>query len=129
MNDDKLLDKISQLSQPYVLHVDDKIFNLEKVTLTKSAVPVRRPTTRGGVYFTDTTAYKIKAITRDLSILKLLSSLMLGPNTEFKPLEIKTKLELNGIKQEIILVAHVSNTMNTKDAVELNLVVDKVISE
>ena len=126
MNDEEILAKVSQLSLSYVLHVDGRIFNLEKVSLVKSTIPVRKPSTRGGVYFTDTTAYKMKAVTHDLSIIELLPKLMLGPNTEFKPLEIKTNLDLNGAKKDIILTVHVANTMNTKDSVELNLIVDKI---
>ena len=129
MDDAELLAKVSQLSPSYTLHVNGKIFNLEKASLVKSTIPVRKPTTRGGVYFTDTTAYKMKVVTHDLSIIELLPKLMLGPNTEFRPLEIKTNLNLNGTKRDIILVTHVANTMNTKDTVELNLVVDKISLE
>jgi hypothetical protein len=81
--DEEILSKISQANLPYTLHVSSKIFVLENVSITKSTIPVRKPTTRGGVYFTDTTAYKIKATTHDLSIIELLPKLMLGPNTEF----------------------------------------------
>jgi len=126
MDDEELLDEISQLSLSYTLHVDGKIFSLENVSLTKSTIPVRKPTTRGGVYFTDTTAYKIKANTHDLSIIELLPKLMLGPNTEFRSLEVKTNLDLNGTKKDITLVTHVANTVNTKNIVVLNLIVDKI---
>ncbi|HXX06187.1 MAG TPA: hypothetical protein VEJ68_05120 [Candidatus Bathyarchaeia archaeon] len=126
MSDEELFAQVSQHGKSYVLHVDDKIFNLEKISLVKSTIPVRKPTTRGGVYFTDTTAYKMKAITHDLSIIELLPNLMLGPNTEFKSIEIKTVLDVNGTQKEIILETHVANTMNTKDTVELNLIVDKI---
>ena len=123
---EELLGKISQLDLSYTLYIDNKIFSLENVSLTKSKIPVRKPTTRGGVYFTDTTAYKMKAATNDLSIIALLPKLMLGPNTEFRSLEVKTNLELNGNKRDITLVTHVANTMNTKNTVELNLIVDKI---
>ena len=110
----------------YTLHIDNKIIILDDDSLVKSTIPVRKPTTRGGAYFTDTTAYKIRATTKDLSIIDLLPKLMLGPNTEFKPLAIKTNMELNGTKKNIILLTHVANTMNTKDTVGLNLIVDKI---
>lgn len=126
MEQDKILDKISQARLQYTLHVDGKVFDLEDVSLAKSKIPVRKPTTRGGVYFTDTAAYKIKAKTNDLSIINLLPKLMLGPNTEFGSIEVKTNLELDGIKQDITLTTHVSNTVNTKTRVELNLIVDKI---
>jgi len=129
MVDDEILAKVSQLNLSYTLYVDGKIFHLEKVSLVKSMIPVRKPTTRGGVYFTDTTAYKMKAITHDLSIIELLPKIMLGPNTEFRSLEVKTNLDLNGTKRNITLATHVANTMNTKDTVELNLIVDKISLE
>jgi len=122
-------DTISKIAQDtdlkYTIHVDGKTFHLENVSVTKSKIPVRKPTTRGGVYFTDTTAYKIKAATSDLSILSLLPKIMLGPNTEFKPVEMKTKV--GNENKEIVLVSHVANTVNTKDRVELNMIVDGTI--
>ncbi len=125
--DEEILSKISQNNNlSYTLHIDGKVFILQDVSLTKSKIPVRKPTTRGGVYFSDTTAYKMKATTNDLSIIGLLPKLMLGPNTEFESLEVKTSLLLDGAKRDISLLTHVSNTMNTKNMVELNLIVDKI---
>jgi hypothetical protein len=109
----------------YTLHIDDKTFTLENVSIEKSRIPVRKPTTRGGVYFTDTMAYKIKAGTSDMSILALLPKIMLGPNTEFKPVEMRTSLFLGNGTKQVILVSHVSNTVNTKTRVELNMIVDR----
>lgn len=124
-------DVMSQLIQSaglkYTLHVDDKIFNLENVSIEKSKIPVRKPTTRGGVYFTDTMAYKIRASTNDMSILSLLPKIMLGPNTEFKPIEVKTSLLVGNETKHITLVSHVSNTVNTKSRVELNMIVDRTV--
>ena len=50
---------------------------------------------------------------------------MLGPNTDFKPILIKTKLSVNGAEQHVTLTVHLTNAVNTKDHVELNLIVDK----
>jgi hypothetical protein len=124
--DEEILSKLSQTSLTCTLHDNGQVFALDNVSITKSAIPVKKPTTRGGAYFTDTTVYKVKATTHDLTIIKLLPKLMLGPNTEFGSLEIKTNLEINGMKKEITLIAHVANTMNTKTLVELNLIVDNV---
>ena len=124
--DESLLATISQANQRCTLHIDGRVFILDRVSLVKSKIPVRKPTTRGGVYFTDTTAYKMKATTNDLSIIELLPNLMLGPNTEFRSLEVKTTFEQNGAKKDITLVTHVANTMNTKSYVELNLIVDEI---
>ena len=58
---EEIMSKIIQTSNlKYALYIDEKIFDLENVSISKSKIPVRKPTTRGGVYFTDTTAYKIR---------------------------------------------------------------------
>jgi hypothetical protein len=125
----EILDKISHTNLTYTLHVDGKVFNLEKVAIAKSTIPVRKPTTRGGVYFTDTTAYKMRATTNDMLIIELLPKLMLGPNSEFRSLAIKTNVKINDVKRVVTLLTHVANTMNTKTKVELNLIVDKIKME
>ena len=96
------------------------------MSIVKSTIPVRKPTTRVGVYFTDTSAYKIKAVTSDLTISSEIPKLMLGPNTDFKPILVKTELSIDGTKQHVTLTVHLTNAVNTKDHVELNLIVDKV---
>jgi hypothetical protein len=124
--DEKILSKLTEANDiKYNLYLDGKEYHLEQVNMTKSSIPVRRPTTRGGVYFSDTTAYKIKATTNDLSLIPLISKVMLGPNTDFKPLEIKTSLDLDGKLQEITLVTHLTNTMNSSTKLELHLIIDK----
>ncbi len=124
---EEIMSKIFQTSNlKYALYIDEKVFDLKNVSIAKSKIPVRKPTTRGGVYFTDTTAYKIRAVTGDLSILSLLPKIMLGPNTEFKPVKVKTSLLFDNEKKDIVLVSHVANTVNTKTSVELNLIVDKI---
>ena len=124
--DEKILSKLIQASDiKYSLYLDGKEYYLDQLSMTKSSVPVRRPTTRGGVYFSDTTAYKIKAVTNDLSLIPLISKVMLGPNTDFKPLEIKTNQNIDGKNRNIILTTHLTNTMNSSTKLELHLIVDK----
>jgi len=124
--DEKILSKLIEVGDmKYNLYLDGKEYPLDQVTMAKSSTPVRKPTTRGGVYFSDTTAYKIKAITNDLSLIPLISKVMLGPNTDFKPLEIKTNLNIDGKRHDIILVTHLTNTMNSSTKLELHLIVDK----
>jgi len=124
--DEKILSKVIEADDmTYNLYLDGKEYRLEQVNVTKSSTPVRRPTTRGGVYFSDTTAYKIKATTNDLSLIPLISKVMLGPNTDFKPLEIKTNLNIDGKRHDIILVTHLTNTMNSSTRLELHLIIDK----
>ena len=108
------------------IHVEAKSYQVSKMSIVKSTIPVRKPTTRGGVYFTDTSAYKIKAVTSDIAISSEIPKLMLGPNTDFKPFFVKTELTVGDTRQPVTLTVHLTNAVNTKDHVELNLIVDKV---
>jgi len=108
------------------IHVEAKSYQVSKMSVVKSTIPVRKPTTRGGVYFTDTSAYKIKAVTSDIAISSEIPKLMLGPNTDFKPFFVKTELTVGDTRQPVTLTVHLTNAVNTKDHVELNLIVDKV---
>lgn len=109
----------------YVIGIEEKSYPVSKISIIKSKIPVREPTTRGGVYFTDVEAYKIKATT-DLSIKDEIPKLMLGPNTDFKPIFIKTQINLDGKQGHVVLTVHLTNAVSTKENVELNLIVDKV---
>ena len=124
--DENILSKLIQEDDiKYSLSLDGKEYHLDQISMARSSIPVRKPTTRGGVYFSDTTAYKIKAATNDLSLIPLISKVMLGPNTDFKPLEIKTTLDVDGKNRNIILTTHLTNTMNSSTKLELHLIVDK----
>jgi len=124
--DEKILAKLIETRDLQCsLCLDGKEYPLVTVNIAKVSTPVRRPTTRGGVYFSDTMAYKVKATTNDLSLIPFISKVMLGPNTDFKPLEIKTCLDVDGKLQEITLVTHLTNTMNSSTKLELHLIVDK----
>jgi hypothetical protein len=128
--DEEILSKlIATHGIKYDLFFDDRKYPLENVNIAKSSVPVRKPTTRGGVYFSDTTAYKIKATTNDMSIIPLISKVMLGPNTDFKPLVIKTNLNIDEKTYGITLVTHLTNTMNSSTKLELHFIIDKTSQE
>jgi len=125
-NEDTLIKLSESQSLSGTIHVEEKSYLVSKMSLVKSTIPVRKPTTRGGVYFTDTSAYKIKAVTSDIAISSEIPKLMLGPNTDFKPFFVKTELAIGSTKQHVTLTVHLTNAVNTKDHVELNLIVDKV---
>jgi len=128
--DEEILSKlIATHDIKYDLFFDDLKYPLENVNIVKSSIPVRKPTTRGGVYFSDTTAYKIKATTKDMSIIPLISKVMLGPNTDFKPLVIKTNLNIDEKTCGITLVTHLTNTMNSSTKLELHFIIDKTSRE
>lgn len=116
---------IGEKNLSYTINIEEKSYPVQQMSIIKSKIPVREPTTRGGVYFTDVEAYKAKATT-DLSIKNEIPKLMLGPNTDFKSILIKTNLKIDGVERLIIMTTHLTNAVNTKDTFELNLIVDKL---
>jgi hypothetical protein len=110
----------------YILDVEEKSYQIQSAEIAKSKIPVREPTTRGGVYFTDVEAYKIKAQTSDVSIKDEIPKLMLGPNTDFKPILLRTSLMIENKEHLVTLTTHLTNAVSSKGLIELNLIVDKV---
>ena len=110
----------------YILDVEEKSYQIQSTEIAKSKIPVREPTTRGGVYFTDVEAYKIKVQTSDISIKDEIPKLMLGPNTDFKPILLRTSLKIKDKEHLVTLTTHLTNSVSSKGLVELNLIVDKV---
>lgn len=115
-------------SLEYVLHLDDKRYSLSDVVIVNSPTPVNSPTTRGGVYFSDTFAYKIKGTINDLSIIPLLSKTMLGPNTEFGEIKITTNFSKDGKKILLSLFANLTNSIQSSSKIELNMILVKLVS-
>lgn len=112
----------------YILHIDGKTYSLTDVTIVNSPTPVNAPTTRGGVYFSDTFAYKIKGTINDLSIIPLLSKTMLGPNTEFREIKITTELNSDGKKLSLSLFTNLTNSVQSSSKIELNMILVKLES-
>ena len=131
--DEKILNEIIELKNSqqsnYVLEINDRTFNLQNVFLARISTPVNRPTTRGGVYFSDKFEYKIKARLNNFSIIPLLSKSMLGPNTEFQELKIITKIHLKNSLKQVIFFVNLTNYMQSSSHVELNLVIIRVSME
>ncbi len=125
-NEDLMVKLLEEQNLSYVINIEGRSYNIQSISIIKSQIPVREPTTRGGVYFTDTMAYKIKATTHDLSVKNEIPKLMLGPNTDFKPILIKTSLQIDNVAHLVTMITHLTNAVNTKEKVELNLIVDKV---
>jgi len=123
--DDKLLSSITQnnADRDYTLHLDTKSYQLRDVSITKSATPLTRPNMRGGVYFSDTFHYRIRATVDDTTIVPFLSKAMLGPNTEFKNLKITSHLKKDGETKNISIFTNLTNTMQSSSKVELNMVI------
>jgi len=123
--DENMLLKIIEIQKStkldFVLCFASNTFLLENVVISKSATPVNRPTNRGGVYFSDTFVFKIRATVSDLSLAPLLSQSMLGPNPDFQDLEITTKAKIYNSLKNVKLFAHLTNSMHNSSLIELNM--------
>jgi len=123
--DENIILKIIEIQKStkldFILRLASNTFLLENVVISKSLTPVNRPTNRGGVYFSDTSVFKIKTTVSDLSLAPLLSQSMLGPNTDFQDLEITTKAKIYNSLKNVKLFAHLTNSMQNSSLIELNM--------
>ena len=130
--DTKLLDMLMEFndknSPEYVLYLNNASYPISSVIIVNSPTPVNEPTTRGGVYFSDTFAYKMKGTLKDLSVVSLLTKKMLGPNTEFDELKISTQIESNGKTMNLEIITNLTNSVQTPDSIELSMIIVKLHS-
>ncbi len=128
--DEKFLLKIIEIQKSskldFILEIGSDTFSLKNVTIIKSSTPVNRPTTRGGVYFSEKFAFKIKAQVTDLSLAPLLSKSMLGPNFDFQDLEIITNIEIDNSLKKVAFLVHLINSMQSSSYIELNMIIIKI---
>ena len=118
----------AEYSPQFTLHIADRLYDVLSVSIENSSIPVNEPTTRGGVYFSEKFAYKMKGNIEDLTIIPLLTKKMLGPNTEFGELKITTEIKLN---EKIILVnifTNLTNSVQTPNSIELSMIIVKLES-
>lgn len=115
---------MNSTSNSYSLHLNDREYLLEDVIIMNSPTPVNSPTTRGGVYFSDKFAYKIKGTIKDSSVIPQLTKTMLGPNTEFGEIKITTQAETNSKNVEIY--ANLTNSVQNKSGIQLNMIIVKL---
>jgi len=115
-------------SPQYQLYLNDDVFPITCVTITNSPTPVNEPTTRGGVYFSEKFAYKMKGVIDGLSVVPLLTKKMLGPNTEFVELKISTQIEFDGQSMNIEIFTNLTNSIQTPDSIELSMIIVKLES-
>ena len=115
-------------SLEYILCLNDDSFPITSVSITNSPTPVNEPTTRGGVYFSDKFAYKLKGVIKDLSVIPLLTEKMLGPNTEFGELKILTKIESDGKSINLEIFTNLINSIQTPNSIELSMIIIKIES-
>jgi hypothetical protein len=123
--DENLLSQLEHDSTKYEYHIyyQDKVYSLEDVTITKSPMPVNKPTFRGGVYFINDKEFKIKGTIRDLSIMPFISKMMLGPNAEFQKIPIKTQLKIDGKNRSCTILTYLTNTMNDSSKIVFNMLI------
>jgi len=123
--DENILLKIIEIQKSnkldFFLCFASDTFLLENVVISKSSTPVNRPTNRGGVYFSDTFVFKIRATVSELSLAPLLSQSMLGPNPDFQDLEITTKAKIDNSLKNVKLFTHLTNSMQSSSIIELNM--------
>ena len=126
-SEEKLLNSLLHLQEKqrleFSVHIENKSFTLNEASIEKSSTPVTSPTMRGGVYFSDTYVYKIKGIVSDSTIIPILSKTMLGPNTEFSDILVKTSAIIDSNNVDISLHTNLTNSMQSSSKIELNLII------
>ena len=110
----------------FTLHLNGKSYSMLNVSIVNSSIPVNEPTTRGGVYFSEKFAYKMKGEITDLSIVPLLTKKMLGPNTEFGELKITVQIEYAGILTSVEIFTNLTNSVQTPNSIELSMIIQKL---
>jgi len=125
---EKLMNFNEKNSPKFTLYVNDSTYPISNTSITNSPIPVNEPTTRGGVYFSDKFAYKMKCEVEDLSVVPLLTKKMLGPNTEFGELKITTEIEDDGKSIPVEIFTNLTNSVQTPTSIELSLIIVKLES-
>jgi hypothetical protein len=115
-------------SPEFLLYLNGFTFVITDTQITNSPIPVNEPTTRGGVYFSDKFAYKMNGLIKDLSVVPLLTSKMLGPNTEFGELRITTQIESDGKPVYLEIFTNLTSSVQTPDSIELSMIIVKLES-
>ncbi len=125
----KILMQFNEKNSPeYLLYLNDDVYPITCVSISNSSIPVNEPTTRGGVYFSDKFAYKMKGVIEDLSVIPLLTKKMLGPNTEFAELKISTQIQSDGKPINLEIFTNLTNSIQTPNSVELSMIIVKLES-
>jgi hypothetical protein len=125
---EKLMEFNEKNSLKFTLYVNDETYPITSTSITNSPIPVNEPTTRGGVYFSDKFAYKMKCVVEDLSVVPLLTKKMLGPNTEFGELKITTNIESEGKSIPLEIFTNLTNSIQTPNSIELGMIIVKLDS-
>ena len=120
---DTLMKSTIENCPKFLLHLNDVGYRLIEVSIENSPIPVNEPTTRGGVYFSEKFAYKMKGTVDDLSVVPLLTKKMLGPNTEFGELRISGEIQFSGKTVCVNVFTNLTNSVQTPNSIELSMII------
>ena len=123
-----LVDSHNGSTMEYFLHLEGKSYPMTSVSINYSPTPVNEPTTRGGVYFSEKFAYKMKGIIDDLTVIPLLTKKMLGPNTKFDDLKITAELISSEHKLNLEMFTNLTNSVQTPNSIELSMIIIRLNS-
>ena len=107
----------------FTLSVQDRQYHLTNVSIAKAPTPVTRPTTRGGVYFSPQSVYKMSGIVKDPAVMQSLSGAMLGPNERFGDMLITTALEYEGKVIRPGIHAHLVSSVQSPSEIQLCMII------
>ena len=123
---ERLIECNTKSSLNFELNLNGVAYAITNVTISNASIPVNEPTTRGGVYFSDKFAYKMNGVIEDLSVVPLLTSKMLGPNTEFGELKIVTQIESGGNLADLEVFTNLTNSVQSPNSIELSMIIVKL---
>ena len=119
----EIIKKNDEQPLDFSLKLETLSFPLKNVKIAKSLTPVTKPSMRGGSYFSEKEVFKITATVENTSIIPKLTNYMLGPNTEFKKLEIQIKNYFDDSTKDLSIFTNLTNTIQRSDSTELNLII------
>tara|TARA_B100001750_G_C15435853_1_gene560863 strand:+ start:297 stop:680 length:384 start_codon:yes stop_codon:yes gene_type:complete len=126
MNEKELQELVQKNKLHFKMIVEDNTFEVNEIDIFQTDNPIKEPTTRGGVYFTEMKELKVQATIQNIEVSKHLSKAMLGPNKDFLDIKLNARLE-NGKK--ISLITNLTNSMQNSSKVILYLTLKDAIVE
>ena len=123
MKDGELQEIVEKNNTKFTLLISNKIFKINEIKVFENENPVTKPTTRGGVYFSDIKEMKVKVTLSDTSITKHISKAMLGPNKTF--LDIFIEANIND-EQKISLTTNLTNTMQDSSKIVMYFMIKDI---
>tara|TARA_B100001179_G_C18511700_1_gene368811 strand:+ start:513 stop:911 length:399 start_codon:yes stop_codon:yes gene_type:complete len=103
-------------------------YQLKDTVISKKDTPLTKKALRGGVYISDKFVYQIKATVFDSNLANSLSDFMLGPNFEFKDIEISIDDKFRKWNSVSIIV-NLVNSVQKQSKTELTMNIIKLYQE